>query len=401
MPAGVPVAGSPLQPVSESVSSAANVHASFLAVPIRRTIQTTDARLSAIRASIPVQTPGVLRDPLEWMRNAIAGEVRAVVTMDAVDVTPVEVGVTELGFSEHDDPDGAPVHVRATAVVNPFKPVTVTVEDPVAPAAMLTDAGVAVILKSGLVVPPMPVSVAVCGLLASLSETLRVAVTAPVMVGVNVTLIVQLAPAARDDVQRLFCAKEDAFAPVMLTAMPVIRTALLFFSVTVFAELVVLTPWFPKATVAGERKTGAGARPVPVSSTVCGLEGSLSATISVAVSAATNDGVNVMGIAHVAPAAILPVQFVLPIVKSAASAPPIETFEIVRLLPVRLARVTISGWLPTPTSCWPKFSVDGLRITPVAAAGESFATNAAPVLNVVWNAPAVTGKSEDAVAPPI
>jgi hypothetical protein len=176
------------------------------------------------------------------MRNAIAGAVRAVVTMDAVDVAPLEVGVTELGLNEHDEPDGAPVHARATAVVNPFNPVTVTVEFPVAPAATLTAAGAAAMLKSGVVEPPVPLRMAVCGLLASLSETLSVAVTEPVAVGVKVTLIVQLAPAARDVAQMFVCAKDEAPPPVMLTATPLINTALLFLSVTVFAALVVLTP---------------------------------------------------------------------------------------------------------------------------------------------------------------
>jgi hypothetical protein len=158
VPAGVPVEGRPLQLVSESASSAAKVHASFLAIPIRRTIQTNNARLRTISASAPVQVPGVL---FRLMRNAIVGEVRAVVTIVAVDVAPVAVGVTELGLSEQLEPDGAPVHVRATADVKPFKPVTVTVEVPVAPAATLTAAGAAATLKSGLVVPPVPVSVAV------------------------------------------------------------------------------------------------------------------------------------------------------------------------------------------------------------------------------------------------
>ena len=240
VPAGVPVEGRPLQLVSESVSSAANVHASFRAVPIRRIVHTNEARLRASRTSAAVQVPGILFDQFEWMRNAIAGAFRAVVTMDAVDVAPVEVGVTELGLSEHDEPAGAPEQVRATAVVKPFKPVTVTVEVAVAPAATLTAAGAVAMLKSGVVPPPVPVSVAVCGLLASLSVTLRVAVTDPVVVGVNVTLMVQLAPAASDVAHALVCAKDDAPPPVMLTAMPLISTALLFFSVTVCAALVVL-----------------------------------------------------------------------------------------------------------------------------------------------------------------
>jgi len=179
----------------------------------------------------------------ELIRNATApGAVRAVVVMVAEDMTPADVGVTELGFSEQVEPAGAPVHVKATAEVNPFNAVTVAVTFAVPPAATLTAAGDAVTEKSGLVVVPVPVSVAVCGLLASVSETLSVAVAAPVAVGVNVTEMVQLAPAARDDVHALVCANEDALPPVMLTVMPLISTALLFFSVTVCAVLVVLTP---------------------------------------------------------------------------------------------------------------------------------------------------------------
>jgi hypothetical protein len=189
--------------------------------------------------------PGVLRepfDPLGLIRNAIVGEVRAVVTMVAVDVAPVAVGVTELGFSEQDEPAGTPVHVRATAVVNPFNPVTVIVEVAVAPAATLTLAGDAAMVKSGLVVPPVPVSVAVCGVLASLSATLRVALTVPVAVGVKVTLMVQLFPTASVVPQALVLAKEDAPAPVTLTTMFFRIAVLSFLSVTVFAVLVVLTP---------------------------------------------------------------------------------------------------------------------------------------------------------------
>lgn len=245
MPAGVPVEGRPLQLVSESVSRAAKVHASFRAVPIRRIIQTNTAKLRAINASAAVQIPGVLLDPLdpsELMRNAMPGEVRAVVVIVAVEVTPVELGVTEFGLSEQDEPAGAPVQVRATAEVKPFKPVTVTVVVAVAPAAMLKLAGAAATVKSGLVVVPVPFSVAVCGLLASLSATLSVAVTAPVAVGVNVTLIVQLAPTANVVPHALVSAKDAAAEPVMLTAMLFTVAVLLFFSVTVCAVLVVPTP---------------------------------------------------------------------------------------------------------------------------------------------------------------
>ena len=242
MPAGVPVEGRPLQLVSERASRVPKVHASFRAVPIRRTTQTNNVKLSAIIASAPVQTPGVLFEPLELMRNAMPGEVRAVVVIVPVEGAPVDVGVTELGLSEQDEPAGAPLQVRATEEVKPFKPVTVTVVVAVPPAAMLSVAGDAATVKSGLVVVPVPVSVAVCGLLGSLSATLSVAVTAPVAVGVNVTPIVQLAPAANVAPHWLVSANDAAPEPVMLTTMLLTVALLLFFSVTVCAVLVVPTP---------------------------------------------------------------------------------------------------------------------------------------------------------------
>jgi len=45
---------------------------------------------------------------------------------------------------------------------------------------------------------PVPDSVAFCGLPAALSLTARVALRAPVALGLNVTLIVQLVPAANE-----------------------------------------------------------------------------------------------------------------------------------------------------------------------------------------------------------
>ena len=164
------------------------------------------------------------------------------VTIVPADVTPLDVGVTDVGLSEHVEPAGAPVQVSATADVKLFRPVTVTVVFAVDPAATLSVVGDAAIVKSGVVPVPVPVSAAVCGLLASLSATLKVAVTAPVAVGLKVTLIVQLAPAARVAPHAVVCANEDAPAPVMLTTMFFTIAVLLFFSVTVCAVLVVLSP---------------------------------------------------------------------------------------------------------------------------------------------------------------
>ena len=73
--------------------------------------------------------------------------------------------------------------------------------------------------------PPMPVSVAVCGLPLALSVTVKVPVRVPVVVGRKVTLIVHLAPAASELPQLLVWAKSPLSAPVM--AMLLIESAAL------------------------------------------------------------------------------------------------------------------------------------------------------------------------------
>src|SRR5438132_9413887 len=66
---------------------------------------------------------------------------------------------------------------------------------------------------------PVPLKLAVCGLPAALSDTLRVPLRAPVAVGLNVTLMAQLALAARVEGlkgQLLVWAKSPLLVPVML-----------------------------------------------------------------------------------------------------------------------------------------------------------------------------------------
>jgi hypothetical protein len=63
---------------------------------------------------------------------------------------------------------------------------------------------------------PDPVKGINCGLLDALSVTLSEAVRVPAAVGVKVTLIVQLAPAATLDPQVFVCAKSPGSVPVRL-----------------------------------------------------------------------------------------------------------------------------------------------------------------------------------------
>ena len=69
----------------------------------------------------------------------------------------------------------------------------------------------------------------------------------PVLVGVKVTLIVQLEPAATLDPQLLVCAKSPALLPPTVTLVIVRGAAPELVSVTGTGTLVVPTPWLAKA----------------------------------------------------------------------------------------------------------------------------------------------------------
>jgi len=102
-----------------------------------------------------------------------------------------------------------------------------------------------------------------------LSEIKTVAERAPVAVGLNVTLMVQLAPPATLEPQVLLCEKSPAFVPEtpMLAMLKLVLPVL--DSVTDFALLVVLMGWFPKPRLGAERPTAGGVTaPVPESATV-------------------------------------------------------------------------------------------------------------------------------------
>src|ERR1019366_2483215 len=114
---------------------------------------------------------------------------------------------------------------------------------------------------------PVPVRETVCGLFVALAVLESVAVMAPVAVGVKVTLMVHEVWAASDVPQVLAeMANALALVPVILSPEIVMAVLSLFFSVTVFAALVLLMPSLPKDRLAGV--TVAWATPVPVRLTV-------------------------------------------------------------------------------------------------------------------------------------
>lgn len=142
----------------------------------------------------------------------------------------------------------------------------------------------------------------------SLSETLSVADSAAVVVGVNLMLIVQVPVAAATLVPHvLLWAKSEALAPVMLIALMVRVVVFVFESVAACAGLVEFRFTLPKPSVLGDSVTApAGAVPDPESDDVCGLLGSLSETLKVADSLDVVDGVKTTLIRHVVLAASVP-----------------------------------------------------------------------------------------------
>jgi hypothetical protein len=121
----------------------------------------------------------------------------------------------------------------------------------------------------------VPVSETLCGLPLALSVTVSDALTAPGDEGVNVTLIVQLAPAARPVPQLFVCEK---LLSVVVTLEIVSAPVPVLLRVTCWAELGVPTFWFPKLKLGCEKLT-MGARPVPLRVTVCGLLTALSVRV--------------------------------------------------------------------------------------------------------------------------
>ena len=100
-----------------------------------------------------------------------------------------------------------------------------------------------------------------------MSVMVRAPLKLPALAGVNVTLIVQLAPAATLVPQVLVWAKSPALVPLRVMLV-MLRVALpLLVRVTELAALVVPTAWLPKLRLVGERLT-AGWVPVPLRVTV-------------------------------------------------------------------------------------------------------------------------------------
>ena len=152
---------------------------------------------------------------------------------------------------------------------------------------------------------PVPLRLTVCWLpdvLLLLSVTTRLAVRVPGAVGVKLTLTVQLLLAASELAQVVVSAKSPALAPE--NARPLMVRAALpeLLNVKAWTELVVPTVWLLKVRLEVD-SAAAGALPVPLRLTVCGLPLALSAIPREAVRDPVPAGVNVTLRAQLLPAA--------------------------------------------------------------------------------------------------
>src|SRR5438094_714804 len=144
-------------------------------------------------------------------------------------------------------------------------------------------------------VVPAPLKLAVCGLPAALSATLRVPLRAPAAVGVNVTLMVQVPLTARVDGLNghvLVWPKSPLLVPVTLMLAIVSAELPLLVRVSAWAALVVFTCCSPSLPDALPILTP-GVVPAPLKLAVCGLPAASSATLRVPLRAPAAVGVNV------------------------------------------------------------------------------------------------------------
>ena len=200
---------------------------------------------------------------------------------------------------------------------------------------------------------PVPLSDTFCVEFATafeLSVMVSVALRAPFFVGLNVTLIVHLAPAARFAPQVVVRAKSPAFVPPMAILLMVNGAVPVLDSVTVCGALVVCCFWLPKLSDVDDT-VATGAVPVPVNCVVTvGFTGSEVPTLSAALRAPTAVGLKVTENVQLAPAAKV-APHVLVCAKSPPLAPVIVLLLMVSVEPALPAfvSITVCAALVVPT----------------------------------------------------
>jgi hypothetical protein len=108
-------------------------------------------------------------------------------------------------------------------------------------------------------VMPVPLRVTECGLPLALSVIVTAPFALPALCGVNVTLMVQLAPPESDAGQLLVCAKGWLAAMLLMLRLPPPELV----KVTVCGALVVAMVWPENVRLAADKETAARVTPVP------------------------------------------------------------------------------------------------------------------------------------------
>jgi hypothetical protein len=172
-------------------------------------------------------------------------------------------------------------------------------------------------------------------------RTLRLVVRVPMALGVNVTLIVQLAPAAKFAPQVLVCAKSVVF-PVLSPMLVISSEPLVAVLVSVTGCETPMAPRFWVKVRAGDRVADAdGARPVPVSTAVAGLARPATATDSIAERTPAVVGLNVTLMVQLKPGAKLVPQVPPPVRAGRTNTP-----AVVGRIGVSVMFMVVSGTVP-------------------------------------------------------
>jgi hypothetical protein len=213
---------------------------------------------------------------------------------------------------------------------------------------------------------PAPERVTFCGLPLPESAKLSVAVRVPDTDGLNTTLTVQLAAAARLEPQVLLeMAKSPGFEPPIVIPLMVMEDVVPLLNVAVWDALVDPTAVFGKPMLVGETVTlpDEAVPPVPVKLTFCGLLLAESATFNVAARDPVVAGLNISEMVQLADAARLLPQVLLEIVKSPGFVPVNVMPLIVMEEPVPLVNVADFDELVEPTLIVPNEREVGLILT--------------------------------------
>ncbi len=233
--------GVPVQLISPINRTMANAPASLLALRCRTVHMPNMASKSARKDHVHNGRYGPNRN---LNRGCSAAGFRSVTIVMVEVIEPFAGGVTVPGEATMDASPGVPAKVNPTAELNAFSEVTVATTLIVSPALIVAEAGETATVNAVTGAVPVPVSGTSCGELGSLSATLRFAVSAACVVGVNVTLIVQFAPAVNvaGEVPQVFVwLKSPAFAPVKERLMPVSEVVPPSVNVTTCAKLAVFS----------------------------------------------------------------------------------------------------------------------------------------------------------------